>query len=365
MARLSLRNVTKKCPNNDLVVKNFSLDIGEHEFVVLAGPAGCGKSLVIRMIAGLEESDFGDIYIDGELVNRKETKDRGVAMIFQNYALYPHMNVYDNIAFALKLARMPQDEIDRRIHKTAEFISIKGILDQMPDRLSEEEILQTVIARAIVKDPKVLLMDDPLSRIAEDKRRFIEEKIVELSQKMEIPFVYATQEQRNAMDMGTRIVVMNEGEIRQEGAPKELYTRPANTFTAFFLGEPHINMVQASVEEKKGDIVLRFGSSELLLSADQAGVLKEMGFVGGNVFLGVRPEDMSVASDDAEVFVKNAIVENCKEENGRSWLCTSSEENSWVLPDNGTGLQPENMVNLTVEPEKIHIFCAETGERIC
>ncbi|RGY98258.1 ATP-binding cassette domain-containing protein [Clostridium sp. AM58-1XD] len=196
MTRLSLRNVNKKCPNNDMVVKNFSLDIADKEFVVLAGPAGCGKTLLIRMIAGLEESNSGEIYIDGELVNDRETKDRGVAMIFSNYALYPQMNVYDNIAFALKLARIPQEEMDRRIHAIAEFMKIEGLLSRMPEKLSEEETLQAVIARAIVKEPKVLLMDDPLIRITGENKTTIEHKMAELKEKLDIPIVYAHRDRK-------------------------------------------------------------------------------------------------------------------------------------------------------------------------
>ena len=170
MSRVSLRNVTKKCPNNDMVVKNFSLDIEEGEFVVLTGMAGCGKTLVIRMIAGLEECDSGDICIDDEIVNDMETKDRGVAMVFRNYTLYPNMNVYDNMAFALKMERLPANEISRRIRETAEFMEMEPLLERMPSELTEEQTIQAVIGRAVAKEPRVLLMDDTLGRLTGESR---------------------------------------------------------------------------------------------------------------------------------------------------------------------------------------------------
>ena len=244
MSRVSLRNVTKKCPNNDMVVKNFSLDIEEGEFVVLTGMAGCGKTLVIRMIAGLEECDSGDICIDDEIVNDMETKDRGVAMVFRNYTLYPNMNVYDNMAFALKMERLPANEISRRIRETAEFMEMEPLLERMPSELTEEQTIQAVIGRAVAKEPRVLLMDDTLGRLTGESKKFIEEKMVALNRKMGIPFIYATQGQEEAMDMASRIVIMNEGEIVQAGSPAELYEHPAKTFVALFLGDPHINMVR-------------------------------------------------------------------------------------------------------------------------
>lgn len=365
MSRVSLRNVTKKCPNNDVVVKNFSLDIGEGEFVVLAGMTGCGKTLVIRMIAGLEEANSGDICIDDEIVNDKETKDRGVAMVFQNYALYPNMSVYDNIAFALKLAHLPADEISRRIKETAEFMEMEELLDKMPQDLTEEQTLQAAIGRAVAKEPKVLLMDDTLARLSGEKKRFIEEKMVALNQKMGIPFIYATQGQEEAMAMATRIVIMKEGEIQQNGSPRELYERPENTFVALFLGNPHINMVQAEVVKKENGIVLLVEDNEIRISERQSRALKE--YEGNHVFLGVRPEDMEEAEYDAKKnsgWIRQAVVEDYEEIGGKRYLCGTLNDTRWTVPAGREEKTAGDTVDLAFSTEKIHIFCAETGELI-
>ncbi len=367
MSRVSLRNVTKKCPNNDMVVKNFSLDIEEGEFVVLTGMAGCGKTLVIRMIAGLEECDSGDICIDDEIVNDMETKDRGVAMVFRNYTLYPNMNVYDNMAFALKMERLPANEISRRIRETAEFMEMEPLLERMPSELTEEQTIQAVIGRAVAKEPRVLLMDDTLGRLTGESKKFIEEKMVALNRKMGIPFIYATQGQEEAMDMASRIVIMNEGEIVQAGSPAELYEHPAKTFVALFLGDPHINMVQAEVVSRKNGCELKLGENTISLTKEQKTVLEQSGSMGKNVFLGIRPEDMEIAgkkTGEGKGLIRQAIVESYEEKGGRRYLCASLDEARWTVPAGEKELPKGEAVDLAFSTEKAHIFCAETGELI-
>ena len=368
MSRLSLKNVTKKCPNNDVVVKNFSLDIEDGEFVVLAGLTGGGKTLVIRMIAGLEESNSGEICIDGEVINDKEIKDRGVAMIFQNYTLYPGLDVYDNIAFALKLAHIAPDEIDRTVKEAAKFLGIEELLDKTPGELSEEETLQAVICRAIAKGPKVLLMDDTLARLTGEKKKFIEGKMVELSRRMNIPFVYATQGQEEAMAMATKIVIMKEGEIQQAGSPRELYERPANTFVALFLGQPHMNMVQAAAQWENGRMCLKFGENEVLLPEDKSAVLKEGGYDGKHVFMGIRPEDMEIAGskkEEEKVCIRQAVADKYEEINGKTYLHAIIDETNWEVSAENHNMESGDMVDLAFVTEKVHIFCAETGEAVC
>ena len=348
MSRVSLRNVTKKCPNNDMVVKNFSLDIEEGEFVVLTGMAGCGKTLVIRMIAGLEECDSGDICIDDEIVNDMETKDRGVAMVFRNYTLYPNMNVYDNMAFALKMERLPANEISRRIRETAEFMEMEPLLERMPSELTEEQTIQAVIGRAVAKEPRVLLMDDTLGRLTGESKKFIEEKMVALNRKMGIPFIYATQGQEEAMDMASRIVIMNEGEIVQAGSPAELYEHPAKTFVALFLGDPHINMVQAEVVSRKNGCELKLGENTISLTKEQKTVLEQSGKKTG----------------EGKGLIRQAIVESYEEKGGRRYLCASLDEARWTVPAGEKELPEGEAVDLAFSTEKAHIFCAETGELI-
>ena len=245
MASLSLRNVTKKYPNGFVAVKDFNLEIADKEFIIFVGPSGCGKSTTLRMIAGLEDISSGELYIDGKLVNDVEPKDRDIAMVFQNYALYPHMSVYDNMAFGLKLRKTPKDEIDRKVHDAAKILDLEHLLDRKPKALSGGQRQRVAMGRAIVRSPKVFLMDEPLSNLDAKLRGQMRVEISKLHQRLETTIIYVTHDQTEAMTLGTRIVVMKDGVVQQVDSPQNLYDSPCNKFVAGFIGAPQMNMIDA------------------------------------------------------------------------------------------------------------------------
>ena len=247
MASLSLRNVTKKYPNGFVAVKDFNLEIADKEFIIFVGPSGCGKSTTLRMIAGLEDISSGELYIDGKLVNDVEPKDIDIAMVFQNYALYPHMSVYDNMAFGLKLRKTPKDEIDKKVHDAAKILDLEHLLDRKPKALSGGQRQRVAMGRAIVRSPKVFLMDEPLSNLDAKLRGQMRVEISKLHQRLETTIIYVTHDQTEAMTLGTRIVVMKDGVVQQVDSPQNLYDRPCNKFVAGFIGAPQMNMIDAQV----------------------------------------------------------------------------------------------------------------------
>ena len=362
MSALSLVSINKKCPNSHMAVKDFNLNIEEKEFVVLAGPAECGKSLIVRMLAGLEEPTSGEIYIDGVLVNGKEPKDRHVAMIFQNYTLYPNMNVYENIAFALKMENLPQEEVDRRVRETAETMKITQILNKRPESLDQCQELQVVVARAIVRQPKVLLMDDPLVKISDQWKDFILEKMNVLYNGLNIPFIYATQDQGRAMAMGTKIVVLNEGSVQQSGTPKELYDQPANQFVARFIGDIRMNMAAAQVEEENGKVILSFDGHKLTLDERAALALQEN--VGKSVYLGVRAQDICLADKQQENVIELQTELYEERENGIVIQFKVDDAMWTALDTEGKTARTGDMARLAINMNKIHIFAADTGKSI-
>ena len=250
MASLSLKNVTKKYPNGFVAVKDFNLEIADKEFIIFVGPSGCGKSTTLRMIAGLEDISSGELYIDGKLVNDVEPKDRDIAMVFQNYALYPHMSVYDNMAFGLKLRKTPKDEIDKKVHDAAKILDLEHLLDRKPKALSGGQRQRVAMGRAIVRSPKVFLMDEPLSNLDAKLRGQMRVEISKLHQRLETTIIYVTHDQTEAMTLGTRIVVMKDGVVQQVDSPQNLYDKPCNKFVAGFIGAPQMNMIDAQVAKK-------------------------------------------------------------------------------------------------------------------
>ena len=247
MASLSLRNIYKVYPNGFNAVKDFNLEIEDKEFIIFVGPSGCGKSTTLRMIAGLEEISKGELYIDDKLVNDVEPKDRDIAMVFQSYALYPHMSIYDNMAFGLKLRKMPKDEIDRRVREAARILDIEHLLDRKPKLLSGGQRQRVAMGRAIVREPKVFLMDEPLSNLDAKLRVQMRIEISKLHQRLQSTIIYVTHDQTEAMTLGTRIVVMKDGVIQQVDSPQNLYDRPDNLFVAGFIGSPQMNFIDATV----------------------------------------------------------------------------------------------------------------------
>ena len=273
MASLSLKNVTKKYPNGFVAVKDFNLEIADKEFIIFVGPSGCGKSTTLRMIAGLEDITSGELYIDGKLMNDVEPKDRDIAMVFQNYALYPHMTVYDNMAFGLKLRKMPKDEIDRLVQEAAKILDLSHLLDRKPKALSGGQRQRVAMGRAIVRNPKVFLMDEPLSNLDAKLRGQMRIEISKLHQRLGTTIIYVTHDQTEAMTLGTRIVVMKDGLVQQVDTPQNLYDKPANKFVAGFIGAPQMNLLDSAVSKSGSSVTLTFAGNTIVLPAEKGKAL--------------------------------------------------------------------------------------------
>lgn len=299
MANLSLKGVYKIYPGNVTAVNDFNLEIEDREFIVLVGPSGCGKSTTLRMIAGLEEISRGEVFIGEKLVNDVPPKDRDIAMVFQNYALYPHMNVYENMAFGLKLRKISKSEIDKKVKEAAEILDILHLLDRKPKALSGGQRQRVALGRAIVREPKVFLMDEPLSNLDAKLRVQMRTEILKLHQKLQTTFIYVTHDQTEAMTMGTRIVVMKDGIIQQVDTPKKIYDNPDNMFVAGFIGSPQMNFMDAQVLSDGNDLqlVLNDGTG-LGLSKEQQEILRTRNYVNKKLVLGLRPEHIHDADID-------------------------------------------------------------------
>jgi multiple sugar transport system ATP-binding protein len=291
MAGLSLRNVTKVYPNGLTAVKDFNLEIEDKEFIIFVGPSGCGKTTTLRMIAGLEEISSGECYIDGVLVNTVEPKDRDIAMVFQNYALYPHMTVYDNLAFGLNLRKVPKDEIDKAVHEAAKILDIEHLLDRKPAALSGGQRQRVAMGRAIVRNPKVFLMDEPLSNLDAKLRVQMRIEISRLHQRLGATIIYVTHDQTEAMTLGTRIVVLKDGIIQQVDSPNVLYSQPGNKFVAGFIGSPQMNLIDCPVEAAGDSVnVILPDGQKVLLPKERGALLKN--YIGKQICFGFRPEDL-------------------------------------------------------------------------
>ncbi len=262
MANLSLKHIYKVYPGDVTAVKDFNLEIADKEFIVFVGPSGCGKSTTLRMIAGLEEISKGELYIGDRLVNEVEPKERDIAMVFQSYALYPHMTVYDNMAFGLKLRKVPKDEIDKKVKDAAKILDIEHLLDRKPKALSGGQRQRVALGRAIVREPKVFLMDEPLSNLDAKLRVQMRTEISKLHQRLQTTFIYVTHDQVEAMTMGTRIVVMKDGIVQQVDSPQEIYNNPANIFVAGFIGSPQMNFIDGTIKEEGGKYFACFQSEK-------------------------------------------------------------------------------------------------------
>ena len=318
MAEVSLRHIKKVYPNMEkkkkgesekktnlkvtdegvLAVQDFNLEIRDQEFIVLVGPSGCGKSTTLRMVAGLEEISGGDLLIDGVRVNDVEPKDRDIAMVFQSYALYPHMTVRGNMEFPLKLRKMPKDEIKKRVDAAAETLGITEYLDRKPKALSGGQRQRVAIGRAIVREPKVLLMDEPLSNLDAKLRNQMRAEIIKLRQRIKSTFLYVTHDQTEAMTLGDRIVIMKDGVIQQIGTPQEVFDHPYNLFVAGFIGMPQMNFFDAELVEKDGAYSVKVGGIEVALSAEKQERLKAKQVKSQEITLGVRPEHITLLADD-------------------------------------------------------------------
>ena len=283
-----------------VAVQQFSLDIKDKEFIVLVGPSGCGKSTTLRMVAGLEEISDGELIIDGKVMNDVAPKDRDIAMVFQNYALYPHMTVYDNMAFSLKLRHTPKDEIDRKVREAAEILDITQYLERKPKALSGGQRQRVAIGRAIVRAPKVMLMDEPLSNLDAKLRNEMRAEIIKLRQRIDTTFMYVTHDQTEAMTLGDRIVIMKDGYIQQIGTPQDVFNHHANLFVAGFIGMPVMNFFDAKLAEKDGKYFVELGGVKVELSPEKEARLKANNVKSQDITLGVRPEHTDVVEGGVE-----------------------------------------------------------------
>ena len=293
MAKVELKGIGKVYDGNVRAVNNANITINDKEFVVFVGPSGCGKTTTLRMIAGLEDITDGELYIDGKLVNDVPPKDRDIAMVFQNYALYPHMSVYDNMAFGLKIRKLPKAQIDERVKEAARILDIEKLLDRKPKQLSGGQRQRVAVGRAIVRKPKVFLFDEPLSNLDAKLRVQMRAELIELHNRLQATMIYVTHDQIEAMTMGDKIVVMKDGQIQQIGSPLYLYNNPINKFVAGFIGSPPMNFLNAKVVEENGALLIDEGSFRVTPSKDHLELLKP--YVGKEVFFGIRPEDLYIA----------------------------------------------------------------------
>jgi len=368
MASLSLKNINKIYPNGFQAVKDFNLEIEDKEFVIFVGPSGCGKSTTLRMIAGLEEISSGELWIGDKLVNDVEPKDRDIAMVFQNYALYPHMTVFENMAFGLRLRKVPKDKIDRLVHEAARILDIEHLLDRKPKALSGGQRQRVAMGRAIVRNPKVFLMDEPLSNLDAKLRVQMRIEISKLHQRLETTFVYVTHDQTEALTLGTRIVVMKDGLIQQVDSPIDLYLRPNNLFVAGFIGSPQMNFIEAKVVRSGSDVLLVFGSNTVKLTEAKAKKLIDGGYEDKTIIFGIRPEDIK----DEEMFISNspesvveATVKVYEMLGAEVFLYFTLEQFDVTVRVNPrTTARPGDTIKLALDTSKIHLFDKETQATI-
>lgn len=329
MAKVSLKNIKKIYPNNEpkkkraakgeatpnlqitsegmVAVQEFSLDIEDKEFVVLVGPSGCGKSTTLRMIAGLEDITSGDLYIDDKRMNDVAPKDRNIAMVFQNYALYPHMSVYDNMAFSLKLKKISKVEIDRKVREAAEILDITPYLDRKPKALSGGQRQRVAIGRAIVRDPAVFLMDEPLSNLDAKLRNQMRAEIIKLHQRINTTFVYVTHDQTEAMTLGDRIVIMKDGFIQQIGTPQEVFNHPSNLFVAGFIGTPQMNFFNAQLLKDGSEYFVLLSDTKIMLPEDKQKILIQKDIEPQDIILGIRPEHIILCQGDTPAHITATV----------------------------------------------------------
>ncbi len=386
MAKVLLKNLKKVYPNTEkkkkpkkgeevkktnlqitaegvVAVQEFNLEIADKEFVVLVGPSGCGKSTTLRMIAGLEEITAGELWIGDKLMNNVEPKDRDIAMVFQNYALYPHMTVYENMAFSLKLKKTPKDVIDRKVREAAEILDITEYLDRKPKALSGGQRQRVAIGRAIVRDPAVFLMDEPLSNLDAKLRNQMRAEIIKLRQRIDTTFVYVTHDQTEAMTLGDRIVIMRDGFIQQIGTPQEVFDHPANLFVAGFIGTPQMNLFDARLTKNGDKYAVEVGGISVELSEDKQTRLNAKNVAPQEVTLGVRPDHMMLC----ESGIKGTVdVSELMGPSIHLHVTAEGKDVIVIVPANGdTARFPMGSgVNLTFGGNVAHVFSRETEKNL-
>ena len=377
MAGLTLKGIYKKYPGGVVAVSDVNLEIRDKEFIVLVGPSGCGKSTTLRMIAGLEEISEGELYIGDRLVNDIAPKDRDIAMVFQNYALYPHMTVFDNMAFGLKLRKVPKDEIERKVNEAAKILDLTHLLDRKPKAMSGGQRQRVALGRAIVRSPKVFLLDEPLSNLDAKLRAQMRTEIAKIHKKLGTTFIYVTHDQTEAMTMGDRIVCMKDGFVQQIDTPQNLYENPTNKFVAGFLGSPQMNFIDAVLKEEYGQYIVEFGSEDTPRSngvkyqiiVPESKANDDLAhYVGKEIILGIRPESIH----DEEMYLSNATtgiieanVEITEMMGAETYLyleCEGIPLTARVSPRSTA--RSGDRIRVALDPNRIHLFDKETEKTI-
>ena len=392
MATVSLKHIQKIYPHSDvkkkkkqkgqpekknnlkvteagvIAVDDFNLEIADKEFIVLVGPSGCGKSTTLRMVAGLEDITSGELVIDGKVVNDVAPKDRDIAMVFQSYALYPHKTVYENMAFSLRLKKLPKDEIDRKVREAAEILDITQYLDRKPKALSGGQRQRVAIGRAIVRNPKVFLMDEPLSNLDAKLRNQMRAEIIKLRQRIDTTFIYVTHDQTEAMTSGDRIVIMKDGVIQQTGTPQQVFNHPENLFVAGFIGMPQMNFFDAELVKNDGEYAVKLGPATVTLSEDKQRRLREKNVAPQTVTLGVRPENISLT--EAEDGVSGAVdVSEMMGSEVHLHLNAEGKDTVIIVPtitlgENAGKFTPGSTLKFTFGGNVAHVFSKETERNL-
>lgn len=368
MSKVILKNVYKIYDDTVNTVQNFNLEVNDNEFIVLVGPSGCGKSTILRMIAGLEEISTGKLYIDDKLSNNVDPKDRDIAMVFQNYALYPHMTIYDNMAFGLKLRKLSKDEINDRVYKTAEILGISHLLDKNPNSLSLGQRQLVALGRAVVRNPKVFLLDEPLSNLDVNLKTQMREEIIKLHKNLNTTFIYVTHDPFEAMIMGNRIVVMKDGIIQQIDTPQNLYENPCNDFVAGFIGTPSMNFIDATIIKENNNYALLFEDYKIFLPQEKNKNNTLEPYINKEVTFGVRPEALQV---DENILSKRfpdkfkAEIESTELIGNETYLYLTVGKNSIVSKvKSDTTVKSGDTIDIYIDTTKVYIFDKETGKTI-
>ena len=376
MSSVELKHICKIYPNNDkkkkhnlkvtdegvLAVDDFNLEIKDKEFIVLVGPSGCGKSTTLRMVAGLEDISKGELFIDNRLVNDVEPKDRDIAMVFQSYALYPHMTVRQNMEFPLKLRKMPKDEIDRKVNEAAEILDITQYLDRKPKALSGGQRQRVAIGSAIVREPKVLLMDEPLSNLDANLRNQMRAEIIKLRQRINTTFIYVTHDQTEAMTLGDRIVIMKDGVVQQVGTPQDVYEHPVNIFVAGFIGVPIMNFFEGELIKDGVKYYVEVQGTRIELSAEKEAKMAARGVQAQKVTVGVRPEHIELSEVPGKMISAKIDVSEMMGSQINLHINVNGKEGIIIVDTMSTAgrtFQMGEEINFTFAPEVIHVFDSE------
>ncbi|MFA5385147.1 MAG: sn-glycerol-3-phosphate ABC transporter ATP-binding protein UgpC [Eubacteriales bacterium] len=362
MAKLLLENLTKVYDNKVAAVKDVNLSIEDKEFLVMVGPSGCGKSTILRMIAGLEEVTSGNIFIGETRVNDIPPKDRDIAMVFQNYALYPHMSVYNNLAFSLKMKGIDKEEIKRRVFDTAKILEIEELLKRKPKQLSGGQKQRVALGRAIIRDPKVFLLDEPLSNLDAKLRVQLRAEIYRLYKRLNTTIIYVTHDQTEAMTMGSKIVVLKDGVIQQVGTPQNIYKKPLNTFVAGFIGTPPMNLLEAEIND---ELSVRFQQFYFTLEEKHKEVIRSSGYAGKKVIFGIRAEEITTSQSECSmgpVTGEVEVIENLGSELNVYINTIDGDLVTKVHP--GTEIRIEDQIKLYFNTGQIHLFDKDNGKRI-